>query len=111
MGRPREFKYKKLPREVVGVCVAVICDYERRRREIERGALSERLFSSYLRYNTIVDSALECVEANAQREMRLDIASGRGYERSIISSMYCKDAYYNRKREVIYRMAELLELI
>lgn len=37
MSRPRVFIKHELPGSVVGICVAVIADYERRRREIERG--------------------------------------------------------------------------
>ncbi len=111
MGRPRVFGKHDLPREVVGVAVAVIADYDRRAREIKRGALSECLLSSYVRYNGIVDKALAAIEEGARREMLSDISTGRGYNNSMISYMYCKETYYNRKREVIYRAAVLLELV
>lgn len=105
MGRPKEFEYSKLPREVVGVAVAVIADYGRRKREIERGALSEGLLSSYLRYNGIVDSAFECIEEGARRELMDDISVGRGWHTSKIGYMYTLRSYYIRKRQVIYTVA------
>ncbi len=99
-----------LPSEVVGVAVAVIADYDRRAREIKRGALSEGLLSSYVRYNGIVDSALMAIEDGARREMLSDIATGRGYNNSMISWMYTARSYYTRKREVIYLTARGLGL-
>ena len=110
MGRPRVFGKHDLPSEVVGVAVAVIADYGRRKREIERGALSEGLLSSYLRYNGIVDYAFECIEEGARRELLSDISKGRGYNNSLISWMYTPRSYYTRKREVIYLTAKGLGL-
>jgi hypothetical protein len=95
----------ELPGSVVGVCVAVIADYDRRRREIERGVLSEYLLSEYKRYNAIVEGALMCVEPAARAEFLDDIASGRGYIHSMIGCLYCKKAYYDRKRSVVYTVA------
>lgn len=110
MSRPREFEHQKLPREVVGVCVAVIADYGRRKREIERGALSEGLLSSYLRYNKIVEDAVECVETAARRELLDDIAVGRGWHTSKLGYMFTLRSYYLRKRQVIFNVALGLEL-
>ena len=111
MGRPRVFGKHDLPREVVGVAVAVIADYDRRAREIKRGALSEGLLSSYTRYNAIVDSALTAIEDAARREMLSDISVGRGWHTSRIGYMYTLRSYYIRKREVIYLTAVGLGLI
>ena len=106
LSRPRVFIRHELPSEVVGVAIAVIADYERRAREIKRGVLSEHLLSAYRRYQGIVDSALECVEPEARRELISDIASGRGYNHSMLSTSYYKAGYYSRKRQVIYSVAK-----
>lgn len=105
MSRPKVFMKHELPGSVVGVCVAVIADYERRRREIERGVLSEYLLSEYRRYNAIVDGALMCIEPEARAELLRDITFGRGYSCSMIGYLYCKNSYYDRKRTVIYTVA------
>lgn len=102
MARPRVFQKHDLPSGVVGIAVAFITDYERRAREIKRGALSEDLLSTYTRYNAIVDKALLHVEEEARRDFISDIATGRGYDHSLISWMYNRKAYYLRKREIIY---------
>ena len=111
MAKNKNLKKYMLSRGIVGIAVAVIADYDRRKRDIEKGALSDGLVSSYTRYNTIVDSALECIEPGARREILNDISRGRGYNSSLISYMYCKTTYYLRKREVIYRVAEQLMLV
>ena len=111
MARPRVFIRHELPSEVVGVVVAVIADYERRAREIRRGALSERLLSAYSRYNAIVDEALGFVEEAARCEMLSDIVNGRGYEHSMIGYLYYKNGYYARKRQVIYNVARGLGFV
>ena len=110
MSRPRIFQKHKLPSGVVGIAVAVIADYERRAREIKKGALSEDLLSTYRRYNEIVDGALSQIEEGARRELLSDIIYGRGYNTSMIGWMYCKETYYLRKREVIYTVAKELGL-
>ena len=110
MSRPRIYFKHELPGEVVSVAVAVIVDYDRRARAIRQGVLSEHLLSWYRHYNEIVDEALLCVEDAARREFVSDIASGRGYEHSMIGWMFNRKAYYCRKREFIYRVARGLGL-
>lgn len=110
MSRPRVFIKHELPGSVVGICVAVIADYERRRREIERGALSECLLSEYRRYNAIIDGALLCVEPEGRAELISDIATGRGYDHSMVGYLYNRKAYYARKRTVIFGVAVSLGL-
>lgn len=109
-GRARIFIKHQLPSTAVGVCVAVIADYERRKREIERGDISEQLLLSYKRYNEIVDNALLCVEEDMRRELMSDIETGRGYSHSMIGHNCNRKAYYSRKRQVIYFVAKGLGL-
>lgn len=110
MPRPRVFFKHNLPGEVVSVAVAVIGDYRRREREIERGVLSEHLLSAYKKYNGIIDEAVSVLEPGMRDEMLSDIIKGRGYEHSMIGWMLAKESYYMRKREVIYRVARGLGL-
>lgn len=110
MARPKVFYKHDLPGGVVSVAVAVIADYKRRGREIERGVLSEHLLSAYAKYNGIIDDAVSVLEPGMRDEMLSDIINGRGYEHSMIGWMCAKDSYYLRKREVIYRVARGLGL-
>lgn len=109
-GRPRVFIKHELPSGVVSVCVAVIADYRRRKKEIDRGLISEELNLSYKHYNEIVDDALSCIEEDVREELISDIESGRGYAHSIIARSCGRRAYYLRKRQVIYVVAKGLNL-
>lgn len=109
-GRPRIFIKHELPSSVVGVCVAVIADYNRRRREIAKGTLSEPLLLSYKKYNEIVEDALSYVEEDLRGELLSDIESGRGHSHSLIADVCSRRAYYKRKRQIIYIVAKGLEL-
>lgn len=105
MARTRRFGKYGLPSEVVGIAVAIIADYDRRAREIRKGALSEDLLSSYKRYNGIVDDALSHIEETLRREMLDDIACGRGHRHSNLSRCLTDASYYARKRQIIYYTA------
>lgn len=109
-GRPRVFIKHELPSGVVGVCVAIIADYNRRSREIAKGTLSESLLLSYKKYNDIVEQALECVEDDMRSELISDIESGRGYCHSRLACTCNKKTYYRRKRQIIYVIAKELGL-
>lgn len=109
-GRPKVFIKHELPSGVVSVCVAVIADYGRRKKEIDKGVLSDSLLSSYKRYNKIVDDGLSCVEEDMREELISDIESGRGYAHSMIARSCGRRAYYLRKRQVIYIVAKGLDL-
>lgn len=104
-GRPVIFAKHELPTGVVGICIAVITDYNRRRKEIEKGTLREPLLSSYLKYNNIVDAASCCIECGNIGEFISDIEFGRGYRFSKLNKEYTSWSYYARKREFIYRVA------
>lgn len=110
MARPRIFQKHKLPSGVVGIAVAVIVDYDRRAKEIKKGALSEDLLSAYQKYNEIVDDALSQIEDDARREMLSDITHGRGYRHSMLHGFYTDWSYYARKRQIIFRVAVSLGL-
>lgn len=109
-GRPKVFMKHDLPSGVAGVCVAIIADYGRRKREIERGALSDPLLSSYKKYNDIVEEALGHVEEYMRKELVSDIESGRGYSHSMLESTCNRKTYYRRKRQIIYVVAKGLDL-
>lgn len=109
-GRPRVFCKSSLPSGVVGICVALISDYNRREKEIKRGAINEDLLLSYKKYNEIVDLAAKHIEEDNKAEFISDIESGRGYRYSLLNREYTSPSYYSRKRDFIYQVAVGLEL-
>lgn len=111
MGRKRVFTRDDLPSNVVGACVAIIADYNRREKEIRKGSLPESLLSSYQNYNRMVDRALLCVEKGSREEYISDIESGRGYRFSMLNGRYTSWSYYARKRQIIFNVAIGLGLV
>ena len=105
MGRTRIYQKHDLPSGIVSIAISVISDYDRRKKEISKGALSESVLSEYARLNLIVDGALLCVENSFRDALVNDIIHGNGYRYSMLSSLVCKTGYYDRKRTVIYLVA------
>ena len=105
MGRKKRFPNHDLPPSVVGVCVAIIADYNRRDKEIRKGGIIEPLLSSYQKYNAIIDEALLCIEEGARCEYISDIENDRGYRFSLLNREYTSWSYYARKRQLIYEVA------
>ena len=105
MGRKKMFPDHDLPRSVVGICVAIIADYNRREKEIRKGGIVEPLLSSYQNYNSVIDKALLCIEEGARREYIADIENDRGYRFSLLNREYTSWSYYARKRQLIYEVA------
>lgn len=110
-GRPKVFCKSNLPSGVVGICVAIISDYNRRDKEIKRGSINESLLLSYKKYNNIVDVAARHIEQDNKAEFISDIESGRGYRYSLLNREYTSPSYYSRKRDFIYEVAVGLELV
>ena len=105
MGRKKVYYDHELPRGVVAIAVAVISDYERRKKEIERGTLCKPLLLTYKRYNDIVERAIVNVEENAREEFISDISHGRGYRYSLLNAYYTSRSYYARKSLIIFKVA------
>ena len=110
MARKRMFFDHELPVSVVRLVSAICGDYERREREIARNG-SERVRARCLAYNTVIDSALSDMEVGVRRELVSDIAAWRGYSRSGLKVVLSKNAYYRRRRKLIYDIACGLSLI
>ena len=105
MGRKKMFPRHELPQSVVGVCVAIIADYNRREKEMKKGVVIEPLLSSYKKYNAIIDESLLCIEEGAREEYISDIENDRGYRFSLLNREYTSWSYYARKRQLIYEVA------
>ncbi len=99
-----------LPGSVVDIVESICADYERRRRTIETGK-DERVVNTCRQMNDVIDRALLDVEEGMRRDMLLDIAEGRGYDRSALQMKISKRAYYNRRRKLVYDVAVGLALM
>lgn len=110
-GRPKQFYKYELPNGVVKIVRAQCADYERKTIAVRSGTLAPEVLKSYEGTNEAINAALQCVEEGCRNEFLLDIANGRGYDKSQINYMYSKSAYYHRKVKAVYEIARRLYLI
>ena len=110
MSRKKEYFKHELPTSVVVVVYAICADYDRREREMKFGVVSGDVLERYAEINRTIESALLCVESDLREDLLSDIAEKRGFERSRISPLLSKNAYYRRRRRVIYEIAAGLKL-
>jgi hypothetical protein len=104
------FKYD-IPTSVVELVKAVCSDYNRRERAIKFGSITGEVLDRYIFLNTAIDKALECIEAGIRKDMLSDISKKRGFQFSAASMLISKDAYYRRRRKLIYDIAKELALL
>ena len=94
-------------RTVRGVCE----DYARRQKEIERGKLPPEIIGHYMIMNAKIDNAIaSCCEESFCEEIREDIGTQTGYNRSKVTFLSF-GAYKTRKRECKLAIAKALHLI
>ena len=110
MSRKKEYFKHELPTSVVVVVYAICADYDRREREMKFGVVTGDVLERYAELNRTIESALLCVESDLREDLLSDIAKKRGFERSRISPLLSKNAYYRRRRRVIYEIAAGLKL-
>lgn len=110
---PKQKTYFKweIPTSVVDIVKTVCADYDRRERAIKHSNITGPVLAKYIELNSVVDRALNDVEAGIRRSLLEDITEGRGYDFSEASSYLAKNTYYMRKRKLIHDIAEGLELI
>ena len=111
MPKQRIYIRYDVPLSVVLMVNAICGDYKRRALEIERNRMPSTVLENYARLNGIVDKALEDIEEGFRREMLRDISEGRGYGKSGIQIILSKNAYYRRRRKLVYDIAKDLLLI
>lgn len=111
IGRPKQFYKYELPQGVVKIVSAQCSDYSRKELAIKEGGLSAEILQSYTDTNEAIRRALFDIEEGCRDSFLTDIAENRGYERSEISFLLSRKAYYNRKRKAIYEIATHLHLI
>lgn len=104
------FKYD-IPTSVVEMVKAVCLDYNRRERAIKYGTITGEVLDKYIMLNASVDKALEEIEVGIRKEILDDIGNKRGFQFSAASMLISKDAYYRRRRKLIYDIAKELALL
>lgn len=107
---------EKIAKTVYDLVVSTVADYDRMRKMIDKGNISQTQTATFTRKLAAIDNALIAVcdkEQIAAREaLRLDISQKRGFERGFARSYYTsKNTYESRKREAILLIAKMLELI
>lgn len=110
-GRPRQFYKYELPHGVVKIVSAQCADFMRKELAISEGDLAADILDHYRSVNGAIKQALEDIEDACRDGFLLDIAENRGYDRSQISTLFSRKAYYSRKRKAIYDIAKRLRLI
>ena len=112
MARGRVFDEHRLPRGVVMLVTSILADYERRATVLrDGGEVTSAVLDRYRELNGAVDAALEDLEVAIRRDMMCDIALGRGYRKSCAQYILSKNAYYKRRRKVVYDVALRLKLL
>ena len=110
-GRPKQFYKYELPTGVVKIVRAQCADYERKTIAMRGGTLPQEVQHLYEETNTAIKNALLDIEEGCRDEFLIDIAENRGYEKSHISYLLSKSAYYHRKAKATYEIARRLYLI
>lgn len=112
MGRRRIYDRERytLPGSVVDIVESICADYKRRERLTESDC-DERVLCTCKKLNEVIDKSLLEIEEPIREDILMDIAEGRGYERSAAQYLISKRAYYQRRRKLIYNIAYALSLM
>lgn len=108
--RKNETKYD-LPSGIVDEVRGICRDYERKRRALINGVDNEDVRCVYEKYNRAVNDAMLSIEEGLRLIILEDIINSRGYERSSASLMIAHNGYAQRKRKLIYKIAENLHFV
>ncbi len=104
-----------IPKSVYDVVVAVVSDYDRMNKMLDKGTVTREQAISFTRKVAAVDNALLMVCENESEEviklLRKDIAQKRGFVRSYSKAFINKNTFDKRKSEAIRQIARLLVLI
>lgn len=107
----RKYDLIPIPNHVYAVASAVIAGYEARKRTINYNKCSQAVKDKYTALNIIVDDAFESIEPGLREELLKDMVLRQGYKYSNASPFISANAYYRRKRKIVYDVAQALSLI
>ena len=106
---------KKLPKTVYNMVVAIVSDYERMKKMLDKGEVTNKQAVLFTRYVAAVDDALVAVcageDPNVRVLLRTDISERNGFENSRAMSYYTKCTYDRRKSDAIFLIAQMLDLV
>lgn len=111
MSKGKIYPKRDIPDSVADIVKAICADYDRREKDIAKGSIKCETKKLYKYLNGIIDMALEEIEIGIRRSILDDISGKRGYDRSAINYSLSKNAYYRRKRKLIYDIAKSLKLL
>ena len=101
-----------IPESVVNVVIALCADFPRRNKCLTLNRnVTETAKERYRQFNNAITDALQGIEVGLQKIIFNDIVDNRGYGRSGAQIVISKNAYYRRRRKLIYDIAVLLDLI
>ena len=100
-----------VPRGIADIVISLCADYDRRKTCVTRSIVPPSVQKAYEGINSIIDQALENVEPGMRQDLLTDIQMHRGYMYSPASVYISKNAYYSRKRMVIYTIAKFFNLV
>lgn len=112
VGRPKVFNEEEIPLSVVKVVSALCADLPRREKIIKTGDRTDKkTIDAYKRLNDLIYSAFAETEESLRGVFLADIADNRGYGQSAAARVMSYKAFYNRKRQIVCKIARVLDLI
>lgn len=103
-------KLSELPSTVRNLVVDFVADYNRRLREIKGTKISDEIRDHFVALNKSIDEAAATVDAGLVQILIDDIASTRGYDKSLAHCMMSMATYYKYKRLLMFEIAKKLQL-
>ncbi len=106
----------RMQKTVYDVVVAVVADYGRMKKMLEKGNLTREQVAAFTRKVTAIDNALLAVCDGEPEEVRealmSDIAHRKGFERGSAKEYYTvSGTYEKRKADAVRMIAKMLNLI
>ena len=110
-GRKKEYFAYEIPTSTVRVVTSICADYNRREAAIKHSAVTGPVLERYVELNRAVDMALGDIELGIRDLVLRDVADGVGYNKSAAACQLSKNAYYRRRRKLVYDIAVNLSLL
>ncbi len=107
----RKYDLVPIPSHVYDIANSVIAGYEARKKTINYNKCSQKVKERYISLNEIVDEVFDSLEPGLREELLKDMVARQGYKYSDAATFISANAYYRRKRKVIYELAQKLSLI
>jgi len=109
----RSYQYvsRKIPRSVEKAVLAMCRDYPRRKRCLENKSSSESISEVFAALNNAIDESVSFLPDIERNIMLRDICYGNSYYTSKLITMMSCNAYYMRRKKIIYGIAIAYNLI